>query len=139
MTIDQMREAHDDGAHIEFLYHSLLGAPRAGATSNATVQQMKAVGPEHCIMSSGLGQADNPLPVAGWKAYIEEMQKAGMTARESDTNQPRKFQPLSHIHRTQGLTASHRAEDRMPLGRRFDDNRFRQRERSYRWLTIGAS
>jgi len=35
-------------------------------------------------MSSDLGQADSPLPVAGWKTYIEDLQKAGMTAHEID-------------------------------------------------------
>ena len=42
-------------------------------------QSMKEVGPESTIMSSDLGQVDNPNPVEGFKDYAENMLNCGIS------------------------------------------------------------
>jgi hypothetical protein len=83
MSFEQMKEAAAGGAYIEFAYHSLLGGG-AGALAQY-VKAIKAIGPEHCVLTSDLGQADSPVHTAGWKTYLELLQKAGITQPEIDT------------------------------------------------------
>jgi Family of unknown function (DUF6282) len=82
-SIEQMKEAAADGAYIEFVYHSLLGGSGANGLAEY-VKAIKAVGAEHCILTSDLGQADSPVHTAGWKTYLDILQKAGVTQAEID-------------------------------------------------------
>jgi hypothetical protein len=82
MSNDQMKEAAAEGAYVELVYHSLLGGGRLTIESYA--QTIKAVGAEHCILSSDLGQADSPVHTVGWKAYINMLKKAGISDTEID-------------------------------------------------------
>jgi hypothetical protein len=66
MSIDQMKEAAADGAYIEFAYHSLLGG-RGGEGLAGYVKAIRAIGAEHCVLSSDLGQDDSPVHTVGWK------------------------------------------------------------------------
>jgi len=43
---------------------------------------MRAVGPEHCIMSTDFGQIFNPPPVEGMRMYIETMGRCGIKEEE---------------------------------------------------------
>jgi predicted TIM-barrel fold metal-dependent hydrolase len=73
------------GAYLEYCYVGTLefaGPARRTMAEYATF--MKDIGPEHCIMSSDLGNALNPVHTAGWKTYIEELLKAGITQQEID-------------------------------------------------------
>jgi len=83
MSIEQMKEAAADGAYIEFVYHSLLGGNGANGIARYT-KEIKAVGAEHCILTSDLGQDDSPVHTVGWKTYLEILQKAGVTQAEID-------------------------------------------------------
>src|SRR4029079_1049562 len=83
MSIDQMKEVAGDRADIEFVYHSILGANGATGLANY-VKAIKAVGAEHCILTSDLGQDDSPVHTAGWKTYLEILLKAGVTQAEFD-------------------------------------------------------
>ena len=83
MSLEQMKEAAAGGAYIEFPYHSLLG----GSVTDAVAQLVKtihAVGADHCLLSSDLGQADSPVHTDGWKAYLDLLSKAGVTRPEID-------------------------------------------------------
>jgi hypothetical protein len=82
MTVDQMKEAAADGAYVELVYHALLVGGRI--TIGDYVKTIHAVGAEHCILSSDLGQADSPVHTVGWKAYLDLLLKAGVTQREID-------------------------------------------------------
>ncbi len=85
MSTEQMREAAKLGAWLEFVYNTLL--PRAGAgrrTFADFAKAIRAVGAEHCILSSDLGQAVNPVHTAGWKDYIDGLRKEGITQAEID-------------------------------------------------------
>jgi predicted metal-dependent phosphotriesterase family hydrolase len=81
MTVAQMKEAADAGALIEFAYNGLIGA-QPEATVEQYVAAARAIGPDRCVLSSDLGQANNPLPVDGMRAYIDLLVKRGFGARE---------------------------------------------------------
>lgn len=44
------------------------------------VKVMKEIGPEHCFISSDLGQLYSPLPVEGMRSYVAMLCRCGMTA-----------------------------------------------------------
>jgi len=48
------------------------------------VKAIRAVGAEHCILSSDLGQPVNPVHTEGWKIFLEMLRKAGITGGEID-------------------------------------------------------
>jgi hypothetical protein len=67
LTVDQMKEAAAGGAWIEFVYHSLLGSGARTPEIGDYVREIRAIGPEYCILSSDLGQADSPVHTVDWK------------------------------------------------------------------------
>ncbi|MBV8894600.1 MAG: hypothetical protein JO266_21920 [Acidobacteria bacterium] len=74
MNIDQMREAAQLGAFIELVYGRMNGAEYARA--------IREIGPEHFILSTDLGQANNPLHPDGMLAYFEALRKEGISASD---------------------------------------------------------
>jgi len=85
MSIEQQKEAARLGAYLEYCYVGTLPFAGAGRKTMAFYRQnMKAIGPEHCIMSSDLGNAVNPVHTAGMRSYIQELLKEGMTQDEID-------------------------------------------------------
>lgn len=79
MNVAQMREAAALGAMLEFVW------VRPGSAAVAqTVQAIRAVGVESCILSSDLGQAANPLHPAGLEAFFADLLKQGLTQAEID-------------------------------------------------------
>ncbi len=78
MTVAQMKEAASFGAYIEFCYLSTLGErPRASAAEMA--RAMREVGPAHSIMSTDLGQPNNPVHTDGFAMFIETMRREGFS------------------------------------------------------------
>jgi len=71
MSIAQMREAANLGALIELVYGRMNAAEYAAA--------IKAVGPEHFIISTDLGQANNPLHPDGMLAMFAALRKEGIS------------------------------------------------------------
>lgn len=86
MSIPQMKEAAQLGAYIEFCGNALLPTqPKDGQTPVADyVKAIRAIGPEHAILSGDFGQAVNPVHPEAWKIYLDIMRKAGFTATELD-------------------------------------------------------
>ncbi len=82
MTVDQMKEAAAQGAYVELVYHALLAGGRITISDYASV--IHSVGAEHCILSSDLGQADSPVHTVGWKTYLDQLLKAGVSQGEID-------------------------------------------------------
>ncbi len=98
MSIDQQKEAASLGAYIEFVYNALL--PSSGQTHLSFADYAKAihaVGAEHCILSSDLGQAVNPVHTEGWKAYLQGLSKAGISSAEIDLTARRNPARLLHL------------------------------------------
>jgi len=85
LTIEQQKEAARQGAYLEIVYNAVLpAAPEPRPTLADYARAIRAVGAEHCILSSDLGQAVNPVHTDGWKAYLTGLQAAGITQAEID-------------------------------------------------------
>jgi hypothetical protein len=83
MTIPQMQEAARSGAYLEFVYNALIG-PNKEFEIGDYLKAIRAVGPEHCILSSDLGQAANPLHPDGLAAFFQALRAAGISQAEID-------------------------------------------------------
>jgi hypothetical protein len=83
MTIPQMQEAAKQGAFIEFVYGSLIGAnPQVRIEDFA--RAIRQIGPASCILSSDLGQAGNVLHPDGLLAFFDALRKQGFSQMEID-------------------------------------------------------
>ena len=83
MSTAQMQEAVRMGAYIEFVYNALIG-PNKEFTFDDYVSAIRAVGPEHSILSSDLGQAGNPLHQDGLTAFFAGLRKGGISQTDID-------------------------------------------------------
>jgi hypothetical protein len=83
MTVAQMKQAAAQGAWIEFVYNALIG-PNKEFDFAEYATAIRAVGVEHCILSSDLGQAANPLHPEGLAAFFAGLRRAGFTQAEID-------------------------------------------------------
>jgi hypothetical protein len=81
MNVDQMRQAAAQGAYLEFVYNALIG-PNKAFDITEYAAALRAVGPEHCILSSDLGQAGNPLHPDGLLAFFQALRDQGFTPQE---------------------------------------------------------
>lgn len=85
MSIEQQQQAAKLGAYLEYCYGTTLEYAGKGRRTLAEyAKAMKALGPEHCIMSSDLGNAVNPVHPAGITSYIEGLLKEGLTQADID-------------------------------------------------------
>ena len=83
MTVAQMKQAAALGASIEFVYNALIGPNKEFAFADY-VKAIREVGVEHCILSSDLGQAANPLHPDGLIAFFAGLKQAGLKQAEID-------------------------------------------------------
>jgi len=81
MNLAQMREAAKAGAYVEFVYNGLIGPYKEFSFADYAAA-IRGIGVEHAILSSDLGQVKNPLPLDGWKFYLQGMKKEGFTDAE---------------------------------------------------------
>ena len=81
MTVPQMQEATQLGAFIEFVGSSPVAADAADRYARFA-DAIRQVGPEFCILSSDLGQAENPLPADGFGAFLMAMRANGLSERD---------------------------------------------------------
>jgi hypothetical protein len=82
MNVAQMREAAREGAYLEFVYNGLTGANRAMPRDYA--EAIRAVGPEHCILASDLGQVGNPLHPDGLAMFFAALRAEGISQTDID-------------------------------------------------------
>jgi hypothetical protein len=83
MSVAQMKEAAQAGAFIEICGMSIVGArPSAKASTYADI--IRQVGPESVIMSTDLGQPENPLHTDGMAAFIAAMKSEGISQSAID-------------------------------------------------------
>ena len=81
MSIAQMQEAAKLGAYVEFVYNGLIG-PNKEFTFADYAKAIRGIGPDHAILSSDLGQLQNPLHPDGWVRYLAGLKKEGFTDAE---------------------------------------------------------
>ena len=93
MTIEQQKKAAAIGAFIEHAAVGTLQGPSAAVASQRawkriTIQEyaaaIKAVGAEHSIISSDLGQLGNPTHTDGLRSFINALKQEGISDREID-------------------------------------------------------
>ena len=82
MSIAQQREAAAMGAWLE--YPVALAMAPAQLTQEEFAERIRAVGPEHVILSTDLGQVMRPTPADGFAGYIGRMREAGFSEAELD-------------------------------------------------------
>jgi len=83
MTIPMMRRAAELGAFVEFSYNGLVG-PNKESEAADYARAIREVGPRSCILSSDLGQPDNPLPPDGLADFLEALEREGLTSEDID-------------------------------------------------------
>jgi microsomal dipeptidase-like Zn-dependent dipeptidase len=83
MSIAQMQEAGKVGAYIEFVYNGVIGASKQFELSDYA-KAIRAVGPEHCILSSDMGQPGNPLHPDALVLFFDGLRKLGFSQAEID-------------------------------------------------------
>lgn len=84
-TVEQMQEVINAGGMIEHVFLSTLATSGPDPVPIARyVEAIKAVGAEHAVLSTDLGQAENPIHPLGLKVFIMELMKAGVTQAEID-------------------------------------------------------
>ncbi len=81
MSVPQMQQAAQLGAFIEFVGSSPVTAD-AAVRYDRTAEAIRAVGTQHCILSSDLGQMGNPQPADGFGAFLAAMRTRGFTQEE---------------------------------------------------------
>jgi len=80
-TIEELQKLAKMGAYSEFTMVGIL--PNEFCHDPAKiVSYIKAIGPEHCIVSTDLGQPQNPLPVEGLRLFIATLLHHGLTQKE---------------------------------------------------------
>ena len=81
-TIEQMKLMAGLGATMEVVWLAHLGAKPLPVSVCA--EAIKAVGAEHFLMSSDLGQPGNPVHTQGLRDFITALKAGGITDREID-------------------------------------------------------
>jgi hypothetical protein len=81
LTVEQQKELVDTGAYIEHCFVACM--PSLGSLCPAVmVEHIKAVGVEHCILSTDFGQAVNPSPPEGFRMMLAHMHQFGLSEKE---------------------------------------------------------
>ena len=78
-SVEQQREYAACGAYLE---HNVANIMSGDSSIEEFVAQVKALGAEHIILSTDLGQAVNPEPVKMFEEYVQRLLDAGITADE---------------------------------------------------------
>ena len=80
-TLEEQRRMTEKGAFIEHCSSHILPL-MGGLDPMKIVEAVRAVGAEHCIMTTDLGQAYNPAPAEGMRMLVATMLECGLTERE---------------------------------------------------------
>ena len=81
MSEAQMVEAAKLGAYIEFVYNGLIGHGKQYEFADYA-KAIRAVGAEHSILSSDMGQVGNPIHTDGLVAFFKGLREQGFTQAE---------------------------------------------------------
>jgi hypothetical protein len=90
MSIPQMQRAASLGAYLEFVYNGLIGTSKEFDFADYA-KAIRAVGVEHCILSSDMGQPGNPLHPDGLQLFFDGLRQQGFS--QSDIDQMSKVNP----------------------------------------------
>jgi len=76
------RRAADLGAFVEQCGNVMFRDDGVDEATNAILEEVRALGPEHVVLSTDLGQAANPPPPAGFGRWMERFLDAGFSDDE---------------------------------------------------------
>ncbi len=79
MSVDDMKWCAAQGAYLEFVSNAIVGT-QTNMTPKQFVEAIHAVGTQHVVLSSDLGQAANPIHTEGWLELFRLLEKEGLTA-----------------------------------------------------------
>ncbi len=83
-TLEEQKRMVRDGVFIEHCFVSTM--PTSDRLDPQLIAEaVRAVGVEHCILSTDFGQIFNPPPVEGMRMYIETMLRYGLSEEEIAT------------------------------------------------------
>jgi hypothetical protein len=91
LTLDDMKRCVEMGACIEHVYLATMMGPQAPlewmrgwrhVSLQMYADAIKALGADHCVISTDLGQYLNPLPADGLKEFILGLKKLGITEEQ---------------------------------------------------------
>lgn len=83
-SIDELQQLAKMGAFIEFTLVGLL--PNEFCHDPAKIARtIKTIGAEHCIISTDLGQPQNPLPVEGMRLLMATFLNQGISPKEIES------------------------------------------------------
>jgi hypothetical protein len=80
IKIEQAQELVSKGAIIEFCFLAMM--PPMRITPAEVIRNIRALGAEHCILSSDHGQAFNANPAEGFRMMVAQMLRFGLTKEE---------------------------------------------------------
>ena len=83
-TIEQAKEMIKLGTYIEVSLHHFIGSAAIWPVSNPPDQTkwLKAMGPEHIVMSTDLGQPTTVHPIEGYRVAIRMLAHAGISKED---------------------------------------------------------
>lgn len=84
MSIPQMQEAARLGAYLEIVTYQRTTSNNPPITTEEHVKAIRAVGPEHIILSSDTGQGGNPLHPDAMATLFKTLREQGFTEPEID-------------------------------------------------------
>ena len=85
-TLDDMKEILDLGATwLEHVYNDTTRQVGHPIQVKDLYDAIKAIGPEHCILSTDAGQWLNPVPAQQMGIYIKDMLNLGLTGQDIRT------------------------------------------------------
>jgi microsomal dipeptidase-like Zn-dependent dipeptidase len=87
LSVPQAQEFARQGGYIEFVYGAVLDS-KGKTKLEDYAAWMKAVGPEHCILSTDLGGArayPRPLPTAGMLEFMQKLHALGLSVADINT------------------------------------------------------
>jgi hypothetical protein len=77
LSIDQLKEAVQLGAYLEFVWAGAQGSGQAD-----WLKAIRAAGPEHCVIASDLGQPTNPFHTDGLMELYKILKDHGFSDEE---------------------------------------------------------
>ena len=83
LSLDQQKELVSMGAVIEHCFVACM-PDLGGMSPKIMIEHIRAVGVEHCIMSTDFGQDANPSPPEGFRSMIGTMLRFGLTEKEME-------------------------------------------------------
>lgn len=81
LTVEQQKELVNQGAYIEHCFNACL-PPEVMVSPGTIVDHIRAVGIDHCVLSTDLGQYYNPIPAEGFRMMLANMLMSGLSETE---------------------------------------------------------